>query len=276
MRKVLVINSAKGGVGKTKTAISIAQSLFKAGELVAILDLDITTPNIGTIKDIKTYTAPTSSDLSKAQIKKLIIATLNDFEDGWLIIDTPPTISKLYSAITESINFAQFLFVTTPSENAIADTSIGIKFFAQRKIIPIGIIQNMVNGPFGNEFDSEKRMGVKTLGTIPIIAKTDTTDYFKPIVKKLQALEFKYSSIKKDQTRIMSTLTVNEVEKDDYLPLKFYNLETWDIIRERILDQEDEIFHFAGGHIQKSHYNISTDKLKCESPNRHTSYDWKN
>jgi MinD-like ATPase involved in chromosome partitioning or flagellar assembly len=261
MKKVLVINSAKGGVGKTETTINIAKELSKRGETVAILDLDITTPNIGKIDGIKTFSAKRNTTLSKKQIKELIIQSVKDFDNGWLLIDTPPTISSLYSAITETIKNSKFLFVTTPSKNAINDTSFGIKFFAQRGVIPIGLIQNMVGGVFGEQFDSISKMGIETIGVVPI--SNELEEHFSLIVDKLEKIDFQEVFIEEDSLPILSTLTQKEAEEDDNIPLRFYNLETWDIMRERLIKEDITLESLNGiGQSINSHFNISTTKLE--------------
>lgn len=266
MKKVLVINSAKGGVGKTEVAKGTAIELLNRGETVSILDMDVTTPNIGHVLGVETYSAPQGMVMNKNMIKGLIKSTIDEMEDGWLIIDTPPTISSAYMAIVEVIKNAKFLFVTTPSPNAVKDTGVGIRFFTQRGVVPIGIVQNMVNGPFGNTIDSEKELGVKTIGEIPLMTyqETPVSDnievYFISIVDYILKIDFEDVVTEKQVTKIMSNVTIEDIEGapfKDSLDLKFYNLETWDYVREKLVDKELAIApRFA-----KSHFNIDTNTL---------------
>lgn len=47
MKKILVITSGKGGVGKTTTAINLASAMNSFGEDVLVIDGNLSTPNIG-------------------------------------------------------------------------------------------------------------------------------------------------------------------------------------------------------------------------------------
>ena len=47
MKKVIVIASGKGGVGKTTTTINLAAALNYFGKNVMIIDANLTTPNVG-------------------------------------------------------------------------------------------------------------------------------------------------------------------------------------------------------------------------------------
>jgi len=47
MRKIIVITSGKGGVGKTTTAINLASAMNSFGEDVLVIDGNLSTPNVG-------------------------------------------------------------------------------------------------------------------------------------------------------------------------------------------------------------------------------------
>jgi len=47
MSRVIGVFSAKGGVGKTTTAINLASALNEFGRIVVLVDTDITSPNLG-------------------------------------------------------------------------------------------------------------------------------------------------------------------------------------------------------------------------------------
>ena len=47
MKKILVITSGKGGVGKTTTAINLGAAINYFGKDVVVIDANLTTPNVG-------------------------------------------------------------------------------------------------------------------------------------------------------------------------------------------------------------------------------------
>ena len=47
MKKIIVVTSGKGGVGKTTTAINLASAMNHFGEDVLVIDGNLSTPNIG-------------------------------------------------------------------------------------------------------------------------------------------------------------------------------------------------------------------------------------
>ena len=272
--KVVAINSAKGGVGKTFVTTGLAKALTKAGHKVAVLDLDVTTPNMGEIDGVQVLSASSTTEKTKNQIKKFIKRSLRAAKGvDYFLIETPPTIGTTYIALTESISNIQFVFVTTPHPNAIKDTKAGIKFFASRDTVPVGVVQNMTGEVLGEPIDSMKELGVETIGSIPFARDTD--HFFDNIVAHIESLDFSSSEqhIKQTQNRskeILSSVTVKDIGLGD-MPLKFYNLETWDYVSERLVEKEQEFaLMMSGGDYGENidrmfnagaMFDISTDKL---------------
>ena len=139
------IYSAKGGVGKTTTAINIAYALSSMGFKVGLLDADIDCPNVtlflGINERIKEYplkpieykgvkvlsSAMLVEDPSKPiiwrgpMIAKMVSDFLKETEWGeldYLIIDLPPGTSDAPLSIMQLLSLTGFIIVTTPQHIA--------------------------------------------------------------------------------------------------------------------------------------------------------------
>jgi hypothetical protein len=120
----------------------------------------------------------------------------------------------------------------------------------------------MTGEMFGEAIDSIDIMGIPTIGEIPLTS--DTTPYFKSIVEHIMDINFDSGYAEEDRKIILDNLSVESAKGDRDLPLRFYNLETWDIIRERILEKEHtyNTYGGSGGFLDKSHFDISAKALK--------------
>lgn len=186
------VYSAKGGVGKTTTAVNIAYSLKKRGLSVGLLDADIDCPNITMflgieeqridtsmgyplkpiIKDgIKvTSTAMLIDEVSKPVIWRgpMIAKMLGEFFENtdwgvldYLIIDLPPGSSDSPLTIMQLLELDGFVIVTTPQRIA-GINSIRSGMMAKRLNAPIiGVVENMSTGTVS---ESTKRV-IESLGT---------------------------------------------------------------------------------------------------------------
>jgi Mrp family chromosome partitioning ATPase len=141
--KVIVINSAKGGVGNTRTAINLAKALAARWHTASIIDLDVTTPNIKEVDEVTVYTSAAKRMPNKTTIKRFIKNSFNEIDTEYVIIDTPPIISEMHLAISSYLREAEFFFVITRDENSVKDTGVGMRFFALYGINISKIILNM-------------------------------------------------------------------------------------------------------------------------------------
>jgi ATP-binding protein involved in chromosome partitioning len=183
--RILVVASAKGGVGKSTVAVNLAAAMAKAGMKVGLLDADIYGPSIPTMlgqTDAQPDTGPDGKliPVNAHGLKTLSIGYLSDpdapmiwrgpivmsaitqmlNDANWaspddpldlLIIDTPPGTGDAQLAIAQKVPVTAALIVTTPQEVALADVRRGAAMFAKTAVPVLGIIETMswFEGPDG-------------------------------------------------------------------------------------------------------------------------------
>lgn len=177
VQRILVVASAKGGVGKSTVAVNLAAAMAKAGMRVGLLDADVYGPSIptmlgtsdqqpGTNENGKLVPVP-AHGLSSLSIGYLsdpdapmiwrgpivssaILQMLNDAD--WtsggdpleiLIIDTPPGTGEAHLALAQKVPVTAAIIVTTPQEVALADVRRGAAMFAKTHVPVLGIVETM-------------------------------------------------------------------------------------------------------------------------------------
>ncbi len=186
IRRILVVASAKGGVGKSTVAVNLAAAMAKAGMKLGLLDADIYGPSIPTMlgtvaaepgtspgrklipveaHGMKTLSIGYLSDPDAPMIWRgpivmsAITQLLNDAEWGTaedpldlLIIDTPPGTGDAQLAIAQRVPVTAAIIVTTPQEVALADVRRGAAMFAKTHVPVVGIAETMswFDDPSGN------------------------------------------------------------------------------------------------------------------------------
>lgn len=178
IKKIIVVASGKGGVGKSTVAAGLAMSLASEGHSVGLLDADIYGPSIPLLfnlkgkrpfvvdKEGKTYLVPFINFGIKLMSIGFLIDTkepviwrgpkassglsqlLNDTMWGeldYLIIDTPPGTGDIHITILQNMAADGVIFVTTPQIMAMDDVEKAIAMYKNPQIgIPvIGVVENM-------------------------------------------------------------------------------------------------------------------------------------
>lgn len=188
------IYSAKGGVGKTTTAVNIAFVLKEMGYKVGLLDADIDCPNVcmflGINHDasgeypilpfesngIKVISTSMFVDDTKKpiiwrgpMIGKMISEFLENTEWGeldYLIIDLPPGTSDAPLSIIQLLDLNGFVIVTTP-QHISAVNAIRSGMMAKRLGVSIlGIIENMSELTPKGGIEVSKELNANFLGSI--------------------------------------------------------------------------------------------------------------
>jgi ATP-binding protein involved in chromosome partitioning len=168
------IYSAKGGVGKTTTAVNIAYTLKEMGYKVGLLDADVDCPNLTMFLGISEILEgnypliPVEKDgikvLSTAMfvddvkrpiiwrgpmIGKMIAEFFENSEWGdldYLVIDLPPGTSDAPLSIIQLLDLDGFILVTTPQHIATVNTMRSGGMARRLGAGILGVVENMSDG----------------------------------------------------------------------------------------------------------------------------------
>ena len=175
IRRIFLVMSGKGGVGKTSVSVNLAMALSKKGYKVGIMDVDIHGPDVprmlgiqkemlGVNADQKLTPLAYSENLSAVSIESLsaskdtaiiwrgpmkhtvirqFIADVDWGELDYLIIDSPPGTGDEPLSVAQVITGAEAIIVTTPQEISLADVRKSINFCKTIKMKIFGLVENM-------------------------------------------------------------------------------------------------------------------------------------
>ena len=208
VKKILVVSSGKGGVGKSTGSTHLALALKEKGLKVGLLDADIYGPSIprmlGTLNQKPEIENNLIQPLMAGGLKTMSIGNLVDedmavvwrgpmlfkamnqflFEVDWsdtdiLVIDLPPGTGDVQLSIAQKIPVTAAITVTTPQNIALADVKKSIDMFRRVNVPMIGVVENMAyfelpGGdrtsifPKGELEDYLKKENLKKLGEVPL------------------------------------------------------------------------------------------------------------
>src|SRR3989344_4915487 len=193
MRKILVC-SAKGGVGKTSTAINLSAALNEMGKDVILVDCNFTTPNVGlyygiasvetTIHDIlnkkgninnsiylhKTGAKIIPGSISVESLKRVrpefLKQKLNNLNADFLILDSAAGLGKEALASLEACD--EVLVLVNPEMPSVADALKLIKLAEELDKEIIGVVVSRKRGKLEMKISSiESLLGYPIIGVIP-------------------------------------------------------------------------------------------------------------
>jgi ATP-binding protein involved in chromosome partitioning len=173
IRNILVVSSAKGGVGKSTVAVNLALALQHEGAKVGMLDADIYGPSqpmmLGVAAeqpvslDGKSFEPIVAHGMQMISIGCLIdvdqpmvwrgpmvTQALNQllFQTNWddldyLVIDMPPGTGDIQLTLGQKVPVSGAIIVTTPQDIALADAVRGLRMFEKVHIPVLGVVENM-------------------------------------------------------------------------------------------------------------------------------------
>ncbi|MBS9782415.1 MAG: Mrp/NBP35 family ATP-binding protein [Arcobacter sp.] len=172
IKKIVMVSSGKGGVGKSTTTVNLAVASAMQGARVGILDADIYGPNIPRMmglqgcevevigskaKPLNAYGVDVMSmgvlmeegqaviwrgSMIMKAIQQLLVDIL--WEDlDILYIDMPPGTGDAQLTLAQSVPVAAGINVTTPQHVALDDSRRSLDMFEKLHIPVAGIVENM-------------------------------------------------------------------------------------------------------------------------------------
>jgi len=130
MARVIAFVSGKGGVGKTTTAVNVAQALYESKKKVLLIDANVTTPNVSLHYSIIPSGFSLHDVLSgRVGIEKVIYKT----ETGLLVIPGGLNFDNLKSKIKKSLANS-LIYLMDKFDYILIDAGAGLGFETQMAI----------------------------------------------------------------------------------------------------------------------------------------------
>ena len=178
VKKIIVVASGKGGVGKSTVSVNLAIGLARQGFKTALVDADIYGPSIPRMMGIENEKPDVSAlgdkeiifPIEKFGVKVMSIGFFIDrnqgliwrgpmaakaitqlFEDtqwgeiDYMVVEFPPGTGDIQLTTVQKLNIHGALIVTTPQEIALNDARKAASMFKNDDLsVPVlGIIENM-------------------------------------------------------------------------------------------------------------------------------------
>lgn len=196
VKKVIVVGSGKGGVGKSTVSLGLAIGLQQLGLSVGYLDADIYGPSapvmlglrkppefgadklmvpleafglkvnsVGFLVDpdqAMIWRGPMASQALTQLLTQSRWGTAEDPLDV-LVVDLPPGTGDVQLTLTQKTLIDGAVVVSTPQEMALADARRAVTLFGKTAIPVIGVVENMayLTMPDGSEMEIFGRGGAK-------------------------------------------------------------------------------------------------------------------
>jgi ATP-binding protein involved in chromosome partitioning len=187
IKKIFLVGSGKGGVGKSTVSANLAVALAQAGKRVGLLDADIYGPSqpimsMGFLVDPDRAVIWRGPMLMGAMQQMLNQVAWGDLDV--LVIDLPPGTGDVQLSLGQKTVIDGAIIVSTPQDVALLDARKALDMFRSMKTPLVGLIENMsmficpdcgsrheIFGHGGVKAEAE-RLGLPLLATLPIDLQT--------------------------------------------------------------------------------------------------------
>ncbi|KAL5968450.1 Iron-sulfur protein NUBPL [Taenia solium] len=174
---IIMVSSAKGGVGKSTIAVNLAIALsrLKASNQVGVLDSDVFGPSVPELMGVNGIQPDTNDQkqiipLQNYGIKCMSIGSLIGKESAviwrglmvmkavqtllrqvaWgplntLVIDTPPGTGDVHLSLVQNVPIKGSVAVTTSHSLSLSDTQRGIEMLLKLNVPLLGVVENMAH-----------------------------------------------------------------------------------------------------------------------------------
>ena len=206
---VIAVSSGKGGVGKSTVAVNLAITLTNMGHKVSLFDADVYGPSVPIMLGLRDR-QPIFDDHGITPLKKYglhVMSVGNVVEEAaaaiwrgpivhqildqllretrwpggdFMIIDMPPGTGDAQLTISQVLELAGAIVVSTPQDVALLDAMKGVTMFNKVEVPILGVVENMSTFicpscetetaifDTGNAKNAAEEASIPFLGAIPI------------------------------------------------------------------------------------------------------------
>ena len=209
VKAVIAVASGKGGVGKSTVAVNLAVALAQTGLRVGLIDADIHGPSLPrmlgasgkpglrdkTMIPVEAFGLKCMSmgflvPEEQAMIWRgpMVMGALSQIlgQTDWgaldvMVVDMPPGTGDAQLTLSQRVDLAGAVIVSTPQDIALLDARRGVAMFEKVGVRILGVVENMsffecphcggrtdVFGHGGAQAEAAK-LGVPFLGTVPLL-----------------------------------------------------------------------------------------------------------
>lgn len=164
---IVLVASAKGGVGKTTVATQLARGLADGDTEVGLLDADFSGPDVPRVLDLEPRITRGSviDPIEFDGIEVMSVGLMENHPTAWngemvhnalfnlledvdwgaetLVVDLPPGVSDTMMTMLQFVPIDGVVLVTTPYPTSIADTNEGAELFREGDVPVVGAVVNM-------------------------------------------------------------------------------------------------------------------------------------